>query len=563
MTGDELAFLTAAEQARGIQRRDISPIELTQAYLERIERWNPVLNAYITVTAERALDAAREADSEIAAGRYRGPLHGIPYGVKDQMYTAGVRTTAASRILAEFVPDRTARVVERLDEVGAILIGKQNLDEWGKGGTVHHWFGQPRNPWNPLHTPSGSSSGSGVATAAGLCSASLGEDTGGSVRQPAAANGVVGLRPTFGRVSRSGAIMHGWNADTIGPLTRSVEDCALFLGAIAGVDPTDSLTSDRPVPAYAAALTGDLRGLRLAIVTELATDPAIHPEVSAAFHRAVITLRELGAQVDEVSLPLAEHATTLVMLTSDADIAAVFLHRWLRDRWDDFDVGTRRRLAVGCLVPAVVYSRAMRARVLVRGQVLDRLATYDALISPTNPMPPPRIDAGPGRIDASTNMGKLRRLCTYPFAVANTPAISVPSGFSRDGLPLALQIAGRPFDESTVLRIAHAYEQAHPWHGQHPDLEKTSLLLPADVDEFVDTTDETRRVARRPDLRVSDGDVARMAATVGLPIGEDDLDEVAVRLSGLLDDMDRIEQQLGPLLNEVDPIPPVYPREPF
>ncbi|MGH2417506.1 MAG: amidase, partial [Candidatus Limnocylindria bacterium] len=355
MTADDLAFLTTAEQGLRIRRRELSPVEVTQAYLDRIERWNPVLNAYITVTADQALVAAREAEGEVMAGRYRGPLHGIPFGVKDQIYTTGVRTTAASPILADFVPDRNATVVDRLDEAGAILIGKQNLDEWGKGGTVRHWFGQPRNPWNPLHTPSGSSSGSGVATAAGLCSGSLGEDTGGSVRQPAAANGVVGLRPTFGRVSRHGAIMHGWNADTIGPLARSVEDCALFLAAIAGMDQADPLTSDRPVPDYAAALTGDLRGLRLAIVTELATDLGIHPEVSAAFDRAVVALRDLGAEVEEVSLPLAEHATTLVMLTSDADIAAVLLHQWLRDRWDDFDVGTRRRLAVGCLVPAVVY----------------------------------------------------------------------------------------------------------------------------------------------------------------------------------------------------------------
>ena len=563
MSGDELAYLSAAEQGHRIRRREISPTELTGAYLDRIERWNPLLNAFITVTAERALEAARGAEAEIVAGRYRGPLHGIPYGVKDQMFTAGVRTTAASRILADFVPDHNAHVVDRLDAAGAVLVGKQNLDEWGKGGTVHHWFGQPRNPWNPLHTPSGSSSGSGVATAAGLCSGSLGEDTGGSVRQPAAANGVVGLRPTFGRVSRSGAIMHGWNADTIGPVTRSVKDCALFLGAIAGADPADPLTSDRPVPDYAAALTGDLQGLRVAIVTELATHPAIQPAVSEAFDRSVRTLRELGAQVDEVSLPLAEHATTLVMLTSDADIAAFFLHRWLRDRWDDFDVGTRRRLAVGCLVPAVVYSRAMRARVLVRGQVLDSLATYDALISPTNPAPAPRIDASPGRIDASTGMGKVRRLCTYPFSVANTPTISVPAGFSPEGLPLALQVAGRPFDESTVFRIAHAYEQAHPWHERHPDLEKTSLLLPAEAERFAETTDETRSAARRPDARLSDADVARMAATVGLPIPDDDLDEVAVRLSSLLDDMDRIEQQLGTRLNEIDPIPPVYPRDPF
>lgn len=563
MSADSLAFLSTSEQGLRIRRRELSPVELTEAYLERIERWNPLLNAYITVTAEAALDGARRAEADVMAGRYRGPLHGIPYGVKDQMYTAGVRTTAASRILADFIPDRNAHVVDRLNEAGAILIGKQNLDEWGKGGTVRHWFGQPRNPWNPLHTPSGSSSGSGVATAAGLCSGSLGEDTGGSVRQPAAANAVVGLRPTFGRVSRSGAIMHGWNADTIGPLARTVEDCALFLAAIAGGDPADPLTSDRPVPDYAAALTGDLRGLRLAIVTELSRDPAIHPDVSAAFDQAVGTLRTLGAEVEEVSLPLAEHSTTLVMLTSDADIAAVFLHQWLKDRWNDFDVGTRRRLAVGCLVPAAVYSRAMRARVLVRAQVLDRLTTYDALISPTNPMPPPRIDAGPGRIDASTNMGKLRRLCTYPFAVANTPAISVPMGFSGDGLPLALQIAGRPFAESTVFRIAHAYEQAHHWHERHPDLERTTSRLPEEPEHFDETTDATRSAARDASIRLTDADVARMATTVGLTIPEEDRDEVAVRLSALLDDMDRIERQLGATLNSVDPIPPVYPREVF
>ncbi len=561
MSGDELAFLSVAEQGRLLAGRELSPIELTRAYLERIERWNPLLKAWITVTADRALEAAATAEREILAGRLRGPLHGIPYGVKDQMHAVGVRTTAASPILADFVPDHSAGVVERLDAAGAVLLGKQNLDEWGKGGTIRHWFGQPRNPWNLAHTPSGSSSGSGVATAAGLCAASLGEDTGGSVRQPAAANGVVGLRPTFGRVTRSGAIMHGWNSDTIGPITRTVEDGALLLGAIAGVDPRDPLTSDRPVPDYAAALTGDLSGLRVGVARELATDPAIDPRVRAAFDAAVAALRTLGAEVGEVSLPLAEHSMTLIMLTSDADIAAVFLHRWLRDRWPDFDVGTRRRLAVGCLVPAVVYSRAMRARVVVRRQILDALATYDVLVSPTNPVPPPRIDAAPGRIDASTNMGKLRRLCTYPFALANTPAISVPSGFTEDGLPLSLQVAGRPFGESTVFRVAHAYEQAHDWHRRHPDLERTSRTAPDQAERFADTTVETRAAARRADTRVRPGDVAKMAAVVGLPIGDEDLEEVAVRLSGLLDDMDRVEAALGPLLDDTDPIPPVYPRD--
>ena len=561
MTGDELVYLSASDQAKRIARRELSPVELTEAYLARIERWNDALHAYITVTAEHARLAARKAETTVTSGAALGPLHGLAYGLKDQMLTAGVRTTAASPILADWVPAESAAVADRLDAAGAILIGKQNLDEWGKGGTIRHWFGQPRNPWNLGHTPSGSSSGSGVATAAGLCSGSLGEDTGGSIRQPAAANGVVGLRPTFGRVSRHGAIMYGWNTDTIGPLTRSVEDAARFLSVIAGVDARDPLTSSRPVPDYLAALTGDLSGLRLAVVTELAGDPAIHPSVRGAFERAVEVLKERGAIVEGVSLPLAEHATTLVMLTTDADIAAVFLHRWLRDRWSDFDVGTRRRLAVGCLVPAAIYSRAMRGRVLVRAEVLDALSRYDALLSPTNPLPAPRIDAGPGRIDASTGMGKLRRLCTYPFAVANTPAISVPSGVSDDGLPVALQVAGRPFDEATVLRIAHAFEQSGAWHRRHPDLEAVVSTLPDEEEAFAPLTPETATAAARPDMRVPPARVAELAEVVGLAMEPADIDEVAVRLSALLDDMERIEARLGDRLDEIDPIPPVYPRE--
>jgi aspartyl-tRNA(Asn)/glutamyl-tRNA(Gln) amidotransferase subunit A len=563
MSRDEVAFLTIAEQSRALGARQLSAVELTRASLERIERWDPLLRAWITVAADRAIEAARAADRELAAGRSRGPLHGIPYGVKDQMDAEGLPTTAASPILSGGPPAaRSATVVARLDAAGAVLLGKQNLDEWGKGGTIRHAFGQPRNPWNLAHTPSGSSSGSGVATAAGLCSMSLGEDTGGSVRQPAAANGVVGLRPTFGRVSRHGALMYGWNSDTIGPLTRSVEDAAIVLGAIAGGDSADPLTSDRPVPDYRAALTGDVRGLRLGVVAELAGSAAVHPAVRRQFEAAVATLRALGAEVDEVSLPLAEHATTLIMLTSDADIAAVFLHRWLRDRWDEFDIGTRRRLAVGCLVPAVVYSRAMRARVIVRRQVLDALRDHDALLSPTNPNPAPRIDASPGRIDTSTDMGRVRRMCTYPFALANVPAISVPSGFSDDGLPVALQVAGRPFDEATVLRIAHAFEQAAGLAGRHPDLETTAATLPAEPERFADTTDATRSAARHADARLSPGDVAVMARAAGLPLPEPDRDEVAVRLSALLDEMDRVEASLGPRLSDTDPMPPVHSREP-
>ncbi|MGE5526935.1 MAG: amidase [Rhodospirillaceae bacterium] len=472
----DLALLSAAEQGRLIRARKISPVELVQRCLERIERYDGTLRAYITVCADAALQAAREAEREIAAGRYRGPVHGIPYGVKDQLNTRGIRTTLGARVLENHVPDHDAAVVERLNAAGAILIGKENLHEFGKGGTHVFPFGQPRNPWSVEHTPASSSSGSGIAPAAGFTSGSLGEDTGGSVRSPAAANGVVGLRPTYGRVSRYGGVMHGWTADTIGPLTRTVEDNALFLQAIAGHDPHDPLTSRRPVPDYGAALVEDLRGLKLGVVREMTWVEGGHPEVRAAMERALDTLRHLGAQVVDVSLKLAKHAVPLQLLTSDSDIASVMLEQWLRTHWNDLDRGTRTRLAAGALIPAAMYHRAMRARVLVRREVFDVLRTCDALLCPTSLNPPGKIDAVRETVESAEDMEKkvlLRRISTYPFSMANVPAIAVPAGYTTAGLPVSLQIAAKPFDESTVFRVAHAYERATPWHQRHPDLEHT------------------------------------------------------------------------------------------
>lgn len=467
------AFLSAAEQGRLIRDRKLSPVELMQSCLARIERWDPLLRAYITVCAEAALDAARVAEREIAAGRWRGPLHGLPFGVKDQLNTRGIRTTLGSKIMADNVPDHDAVVIEKLKAAGAILIGKENLHEFGKGGTVEFPYGQPRNPWHPEHNPAGSSSGSGIAVAAGFSSGSLGEDTGGSVRSPAAANGIVGLRPTFGRVSRRGGVMYGWTADTIGPLTRTVEDNALFMQVIAGHDPGDPLSSTRPVPDYAAALTRGLKGMTLAVVREMTWPEGGHPEVAAAMREAIRVLEGLGATVREVSLPRARYAVPLQLLTSDSDIAAMMLRKWLRTRWHDFDVGTRTRLAAGCLIPAAVYHRAMRGRVLVRREVLQALESVDALLCPTSLNPPGRIEAVRETVDSAEAMQNkviLRRISTYPFSMANVPAIAVPAGFSKAGLPISLQIAGRPFDESTVFRVAHAYEQATSWHRCHPDL---------------------------------------------------------------------------------------------
>ena len=475
----DFTFLSAAQQGRLIRERKLSPVELMQSCLARIERWNPVLHAYITVCADAALEAAHDAEREIAAGHWRGPLHGLPFGVKDQLNTRGIKTTLGSRILADNVPDHDATVIERLKAAGAILIGKENLHEFGKGGTIDFPYGQPRNPWNLDHNPAGSSSGSGIAPACGFSSGSLGEDTGGSVRSPAAANGIIGLRPTFGRVSRWGGVMYGWTADTIGPLTRTVEDNALFLQAIAGHDPKDPLSSTRPVPDYGAALTTDLKGLTLGVVREMTWPDGVHAEVASAIKEAIKVLEGLGATVREVSLTRAKHAVPLLMLTSDSDIAAMMLKRWLRTRWNDFDVGTRTRLAAGCLIPAAVYHRAMRARALVRREVLDVLGGVDALLSASNLNPPGRIDATREKVESEDDMQRkilLRRISTYPYSIANVPALAVPAGFTKAGLPVSLQIAAKPFDEAMVFRVAHAFERATPWHNRHPEL---SQLAPA------------------------------------------------------------------------------------
>ena len=470
---EELLLLGACEQAHLIEKRAISPVELVQAALARIERYDARLRAYITVCAEQALAQARAAEAEIAAGRYRGPLHGLPFGVKDQLHAAGVRTTLGSRATGSGLEGEEACCIARLKQAGAILLGKENLHEFGKGGTHDFPFGQPRNPWNPDYNPAGSSSGSGIAPAAGFSSFSLGEDTGGSVRSPAAANGIVGLRPTFGRVSRHGGVMYGWTADTIGPLARRVEDIALVLGAIAGHDPRDPLSSHEPVPDYRTALSPDLNGMRLAVVREMAFPPGVHADVRGALERALETLRRLGAQVEEISLPRAHYSVPLQLLTSDVDIAAMFVKQWLQPHWDELDVGTRQRLGAAALVPAAVYARANRARVLVRREVLAACGRYDALLAATSLNPPGLIDAARETVTSKEDMQNkviLRRIGTYPFSMANVPALAVPMGFSQRGLPLSLQIAAKPFAEATVLRVAHAYECATAWHTRHPDL---------------------------------------------------------------------------------------------
>jgi len=470
----DLAFMGVAEQASLIEKKQLSPVDLVELYLERIEKWNPVLCAFVTVCADKARAAAKKAEAEIAQGNYKGPLHGIPFGVKDQMATKGILTSAGSKIFANNISDFDATIIEKLDDAGAILIGKQNLHEFGKGVTVDFPYGHPRNPWNLEHTASSSSTGSGISMAAGLCSFSIGEDTGGSIRGPASATGTVGIRPTYGRVSRHGGMMWAYTNDTFGPMTRSVKDCGLILQAIAGFDPKDELSSKRPVPDYTKDLTKDLKGIKLAVVEEMTRNEAVHPDVSAAIDTAIEVLKDLGATIEEISLPYAKYSVPLQMLTSDADVSAVVLNKWLRTHWHDFDSANRIRFAAGALIPAPVFSMAMRARHIVRKQILAAMKTYDGLICPTNPSPPAKIEDAretAGTIEETNRKIELRRIGIYPFSLANVPTIAVPMGFSQDDLPVSLQIGGKPFDEATVFRIAHAYEQATPWHTHPPDME--------------------------------------------------------------------------------------------
>ena len=469
---DDVLFLGAAGQAALVRDKQLSPVELTRAYLERIDRLDGRLRAYITVCREAALAAARRAEDDVARRVALGPLHGIPFAVKDQFNTRGVRTTAGSRILADNVPDDDATVVARLTAAGGILLGKLNLTEFALGGTIQFPYGQPRNPWNTEHDTGGSSAGSGAAVAAALCSVSLGEDTGGSVRTPASWCGVAGHRPTWGLVSRHGCLPLAWSLDAPGPLGRTVEDCALLLGIIAGHDDRDPLTTRRAPPDYRAALTGEVRGLRVGVIRELTHGDETDPEVRTAVITAAGVLAQLGADVEEVSLPMVPSAGAAFMALCDSEGAALHLH-WLRSRPLDYDQGTRRRLLAAGLLPASLVHKAQQARALLRRQIVEALAEHDVLVAPTSHRPAPTIATFTAPITSKAEAASrffTRRSFTTPAALAGTPAMAVPCGFSAAGLPLSLQIIGRRFEDATVLRVGHAYEQATAWHRQRPVL---------------------------------------------------------------------------------------------
>jgi aspartyl-tRNA(Asn)/glutamyl-tRNA(Gln) amidotransferase subunit A len=465
VTAADLLLCTITEVAAAIRSGDVSPVELAEAELDRIAAVDGRLHSYVLLTPELAVEQAAQAERELAAGVDRGPLHGIPVALKDLYATRGIRTTGHSRSLLDWVPDYDATAAARLREAGAVLLGKQGMSEFAFGGYANEPFPAPRNPWNVDHEPGGSSSGSGVGVAAGLCFASLGSDTGGSIRKPASHCGVVGIKPTYGRVSRHGVLPLAWSLDHAGPLTRSVEDAAIVLGAIAGQDPFDPTTSAQPVPDFRTELGLGVGGFRFGVPREWLHElDAIDPEVLTAFDAALDVLRDGGAEVVEVeSEPfIASRAPNTLILTSEA---YAYHEETLRNRPELLGRGLRNRLREAVFLDAADYLAAQRARTVLRRQIAAILERVDAVLSPTAATPPEAF----ARIDPETRFREPAFI--NPGNVTGLPAISVPCGFSTSGLPIGLQIMCGPFEESKVFRIAAAYERATPWHERHPPLD--------------------------------------------------------------------------------------------
>jgi aspartyl-tRNA(Asn)/glutamyl-tRNA(Gln) amidotransferase subunit A len=467
----ELCGLSVARAARALRAGELSPTELTEAYLGRIERLNPRLNAYVTVTAERARADARRATDELVAGRARGPLHGIPIGLKDLYETAGIRTTAGAKIHAEHVPAEDCSVARRLRDAGTILLGKLATHEYAYGvTTTNPHFGPTRNPWDLERIPGGSSGGSGAAIAAGLAGATMGTDTGGSIRMPASVCGVVGLKPTYGRVSKAGVIPLSYLFDHAGPITRTVEDAAIVLNIVAGYDPSDATTVRTRVPDFTAELGAtDLRGVRVGVPRAYFFD-RLDAEVRAGVEDAIGDLRRLGAEVREVTIAGVESgvgATFGLVLAEAQEIHA----ESLRTRRGDFGADVLQILENPTPDPATLML-ALRARDALAVAMRRVLETVDVLVTPSTPIPAAPIGHETVQLADGEDALLLAMIrCTAPFNATGLPALSLPCGFTRGGLPIGLQIAGRPFDETMVLRVGHAYEQATDWHRRTPPLD--------------------------------------------------------------------------------------------
>lgn len=486
MNATDLTWLSAADARRMLDRKEISSAELTDAHLRRIETIDGPIHAYLHVMADVARAQAAEADARIARGE-AGVLTGIPVALKDVLVTVDAPTTAASRILEGYQSPYDATVVSRLRENGAVFLGKVNTDEFAMGSsTENSAYGVTHNPWDLDRVPGGSSGGASASVAAGEAVISLGSDTGGSIRQPAGFCGVVGLKPTYGRVSRFGLIAFASSLDQIGPFSRSVEDAAMMLQVIAGKDANDSTSVPLPVPDYRAALTGDIRGMKIGVAKEYRID-GMEPGVDQATSAAIDRLRELGAEIVEVSLPHTKYALPTYYITAPAEASANLARfdgvkyglskeanslreMYERTRGEGFGAEVKRRIMLGTYALSsgyydAYYVKAQKVRTLLKKDFDEAFAQVDAIVAPTSPTVAFKIGA---RTDDPYQM-YLADVWTIPANMAGIPGIAIPCGFS-DGMPVSLQVFGKAFDESTVFKVAHAYEQSEPWSATRPDL---------------------------------------------------------------------------------------------
>jgi aspartyl-tRNA(Asn)/glutamyl-tRNA(Gln) amidotransferase subunit A len=457
----DLATLTLRQASDMLRRRDVSPVDLTQACLNRIDKYNKSINAFITITRDQALATAREMEAEQKSGKWRGPLHGIPIALKDNIDTAGIRTTAASGVFKDRVPAEDAEVVVHLKKAGAILLGKLNLHEFALGGTsAVTYFGPVHNPWNPDHVPGGSSGGSAAAIAADLCIGSLGTDTGGSIRIPASHCGIVGFKPTYGRVSNRGVIPMAWTLDHVGPMCKTVEDAALMLNVIAGYDALDSTSADVPVADYARAIRMPASKLRVGVPRSPFFEN-LDPEIAKTVEAAIDVLRKLTASVKDVQVP----ATGNIADVWNAEIYA-YHTPWITKTPELYQQATRALIQNAGNGKPATYAQARHQVDIVRRDIKNVFGSVDLLVTPTQRTPAALIVP----VAQAPAAGAGGIVNTGAFDIYGLPTISIPCGFTSSGLPIGLQISAAHFAESTVITLAHAYEQATEWHKRRPKL---------------------------------------------------------------------------------------------
>ena len=472
MNGDsQLLNLSLTEAADKVRSREVSPVELVQAALARIRATDDVLRSYITVFEEQALQVAKAAEIMAGAGHDLGPLHGVPIALKDNVAVRGSRTTAGSKVLGDWLPEIDATITQRLRRAGAIFIGKTNMHEFAWGGTsANPHYGAVRNPWNTERFPAGSSGGSGVAVAARSCYGAVGTDTGGSIRLPAAINGVVGIRPTYGRISNHGIIPLAWSMDTAGPMTRTVQDCALMFGAMAGHDSKDPASAARACPDYSATLNDGVRGLRIGVVPGYFFHH-LQPPVHDAVRAALSTFESLGALLVDVDIENI-HGNISAQLTIESAEPSTYHQRWLRERPQDYGDDVRTLLEVGELLLATHYLQAQRYRTLLRNEFLAAFRKVDVFVCPTLPFTATQLGATTVVIENGVEEDMLSAIMQFTGVPSLTglPALNVPCGFDADGMPIGMQLIGRPFDEATLFRMGHAFQSATQFHLRTPKL---------------------------------------------------------------------------------------------